>query len=129
MALSPMKRKANRAKRKQAEWEKQNKGKRTTIHGIQIEHMSKQEMERIDQATKGWTSQYIERSGMLNSGRITTEVSVKGEPVVRGEYFTEFISAYQMWGVFHTDNDEGECYGMFWTEEEAIANAQERNQQ
>ena len=127
LALSPMKRKANRTKRKQAEWEKQNKGKRTTVHGIQFEHMSKQEMERIDKATKGWTSQYIERAGMLNSGRITTEVSVKGEPVVRGEYFAEFIPAYQMWGVFHTD--DGKCYEVFWTEEEANANAQERNQQ
>lgn len=45
--------------------------------------MSKQEMERIDQATKGWTSQYIERAGALNSGRITTEVSVKGELVAK----------------------------------------------
>ena len=83
LALSPMKRKANQAKRRQAEWEKQNKGKRTTVHGIQFEYMSKQEMERIDKATKGWTSQYIERAGMLNSGRITTEVSVKGEPVAK----------------------------------------------
>lgn len=78
-----MKRKANQAKRRQAEWEKQNNGKRTTVHGIQFEYMSKQEMERIDQATKGWTSQYIERAGMLNSGRITTEVSVKGELVAK----------------------------------------------
>ena len=78
-----MKRKANQAKRRQAEWEKQNNGKRT-VYGIQFEYMSKQEMERIDQATKGWTSQYIERAGMLNSGRITTEVSVKGELVAKG---------------------------------------------
>ena len=130
MALSPMKRKANRVKRKQAEWEKQNKSKRTTVYGVPFEYMSKQEMERIDKATRGWTSGHLEWAGMLNSGRIITpaEVPVKGEPVVRGKYFAEFIPAYGMWGVFHTDDDD-RCYELFWTEEEAIANAQERNKQ
>ena len=83
LALSPMKRKANQVKRRQAEWEKQNKGKRTTVFGTPFEYMRKQKIERIEQATKGWTSLYIERAGMLNSGRITTEVSVKGELVAK----------------------------------------------